>query len=88
MENKEDNLRKNSHEYLMAEKCDYKHAPKLTNKQLNYSLISLISWIMNSTLSSTKKTYIYSVPFITTLKRSNPKWMHWITFSLGVVITR
>jgi hypothetical protein len=57
MENKEDNLRNNSHESLMAEKCDYKQALRLTNKQLNCSSSSLLSWIMNPTFSS-KKSYI------------------------------
>jgi hypothetical protein len=33
---------------------NYKHALRFTNEQLNWSSISLLSWIMNPTLSSTK----------------------------------
>jgi hypothetical protein len=37
----------------------YKRALRLTNEQLNYSSNSLLSWIMNPTLSLSKSTFIY-----------------------------
>jgi hypothetical protein len=40
----------NFHESLMAE-IPTTHALRLTNEQLNYSSISLLSWIMNPTFS-------------------------------------
>jgi hypothetical protein len=54
MEKKEYNLMNNSHESLMAENVDYKQALRLTNEQLNFCFSSLLSWIMNPTLSSAK----------------------------------
>jgi hypothetical protein len=55
MENKEYTLINNSHESLMAEMLDYKQALRLTNEQLKCSSNSLLSWIMNPTISSTKQ---------------------------------
>jgi hypothetical protein len=90
MENKEDNLINSSHEYLMVEKVT-SHALRLTNKHTQVSCpLSSLEPILDHELNPfiNKPTYIYSVSFLPTLNMSNPKWLHWIPFSLGVVTTR
>jgi arsenate reductase-like glutaredoxin family protein len=69
----EDNLINSSHESLMAEKCDYKQALGLTNKKLNYSSSSLLSWIMKYNPLLIKIPFIYSELSISTLRRLNPR---------------